>query len=189
MESDQWTFLTLQNEGYGYPNIDIMARGGYVFNTQRAGSIVDPGMHPSVLTVGAVRVDGYLFNDVESFSSTGPGLELDNPSRIQKPEVLAPNGLDTLSYGSKGFFGTSASTPATVGSLALYKQKHPTLSNHKLTQQLVEQAVQVQDFDYTNSVYGKIRLPEPVMETPPSSNPCQFPWIVFDTLPLEIGST
>ena len=72
MESDQWTFLTLQNEGYGYPNIDIMARGGYVFNSERAGSIVDPGMHPSVLTVGAVRVDGYLFNDVESFSSAGP---------------------------------------------------------------------------------------------------------------------
>ena len=92
-----------------------MARGGYVYNTQREGSIVDPGMHPSVLTVGAVRVDDYMFNDVESFSSAGPTVSADSVSRIEKPEVLAPNGLSTLSYGSKGFFGTSASTPATVG--------------------------------------------------------------------------
>ena len=166
IEKDQWTFLTLENEGYGNPHIDIMARGGYVYNTQRAGSIVDPGMHPSVLTVGAVRVDGYLFNDVESFSSAGPTLTLEHPSRIQKPEVLAPNGLDTLSYGSKGFFGTSASTPAVVGSLALYKQKHPALSNHDAAQKLIEQAVQVQEFDYTNSVYGKVRLPSPTINEP-----------------------
>ena len=169
IETDQWTFLTLENEGYGQPAIDIMARGGYIYNSQRSGSIVDPGMHPSVLTVGAVRVNGYLFNDVESFSSAGPVVTLDSMSKVEKPEIVAPNGLDTMSYGSKGFFGTSASTPATVGALALYKTRYRDLSNHDLTQRLIEQSVQIQDFDYTNSVYGKIRLPDPAASTAPAN--------------------
>ena len=161
IETDDWTFLTLENIGYGTPQIDIMARGGYVYNTQRSGSIVDPGMHPSVLTVGAVRVDDYLMNDVESFSSAGPDVNFAEGSLFQKPEVLGPNGIDTLSYGSKGFFGTSASTPSTVGALALYKEAHPELSNYDSMHKLIEQSVEAAEYKHVNSTYGKIRLPDP----------------------------
>jgi len=161
VETDGWTFLTLENIGYGRPKIDIMARGGYVYNTQRAGSIVDPGMHPSVLTVGAVRVDNYLFNDVESFSSAGPNTDVQDGVLVQKPEVLGPNGIDTISYGSKGFFGTSASTPATVGVLALYKEAHPELTNYQTMQKLIEHSIELTEYQSVNSTYGKIRLPNP----------------------------
>lgn len=160
LETDQWTFLTIENLGYGTPEIDVMARSGYVYESHRTDAIVDPGTHPSVLTVGAVRVDNYLQQGLEAFSSIGSTRQA-----IQKPEVVAPNGLDTLSYGSKGFFGTSASTPATVGTLALYKNKHPYLDNFTLTQQLIRQAIPDTPLSYegsdTYSQYGRLRLPHP----------------------------
>ncbi len=158
IEKEQWTFLTVENLGYGQPEIDIMARGGYVYQTHIDNSIVDPGMHPSVLTVGAVRADDYPNQSLESFSSVG---SLNSP--VTKPEVVGPNGVSTLSYGSKNFFGTSASTPAVTGALALYKNAHPTLSNHELTQQLIHQSIPDGDHLETRtfSEYGKVRLPPP----------------------------
>jgi len=166
IDQEQWTFLTIENEGFGTPNIDVMARGNYVYKTHRDASIVDPGMHPSVLTVGAVRVDNYLQQGLESFSSIGT---ID--SLIQKPEVVGPNGVDTISYGSKGFFGTSASTPAVAGALAVYKTAHPNLSNYELTQQLIKQSLpDIEWMESSYSQHGKVRLPTPVqtVNTPAS---------------------
>ncbi len=159
IDTEQWTFLTIENLGYGQPQIDIMARGGYVYQTQIDNSIVDPGMHPSVLTVGAVRADDYTNQSLESFSSVGA---LNTP--IAKPEVVGPNGVSTLSYGSKNFFGTSASTPAVTGALALYKNAHPTLSNYELTQQLIHRSIPDNQLLETStfSEYGKVRLPSPI---------------------------
>ena len=165
IEQEQWTFLTIENEGFGTPNIDVMARGNYVYQTHRDASIVDPGMHPSVLTVGAVRVDDYLQQGLESFSSIGP-----TDSLIHKPEVVGPNGVDTIAYGSKGFFGTSASTPAVVGALAVYKTAHPTLSNYELTQQLITQSLpDVEWMEPSYSQHGKVRLPTPITRTDSTS--------------------
>lgn len=169
IESDDWTFLTVENVGDGIPKFDIMARGGFVYQSHRDGSIVDPGTHPSVLTVGAVRVDDYLFNDVESFSSFGP-----TNNHLSKPEVVGPNGLSTISYGPKGFFGTSASTPAVTAALAVYKSAHPELSNREATDKIIESALSPTHFNqWTQEMgAGKVRLPQ--LESNPADTSCGF---------------
>ncbi len=157
IEEEDWTFLTIENVGETAPAFDVMAKGGYVFQPSKDGSIVDPGTHPSVLTVGAVRVGNYIHNEVESFSSYGP-----TNSRLVKPEVVGPNGLSTNSYGPSNFYGTSASTPAVTGALAVYKSKHITLENSTITDRIIELAIQdtptilVSD----SQGFGKVRLPK-----------------------------
>jgi hypothetical protein len=169
IESDDWTFLTLENVGDGIPAFDIMARGGFVYESHRDGSIVDPGTHPSVLTVGAVRVDDYLLNDVESFSSYGP-----TNNHLSKPEVVGPNGLSSVSYGPKGFFGTSASTPAVTSALAVYKSAHPELSNREVTNHIIDSALSpTHPNQWTPEMgAGKVRLPP--LDVPTSNAQCGF---------------
>ena len=156
IETDDWTFLTIENVGNGIPAFDIMARGGFVYESHRDGSIVDPGTHPSVLTVGAVRVDNYILNEVESFSSYGP-----TNNHLSKPEVVGPNGLSSVSYGPKGFFGTSASTPAVTAALAVYKSANPELSNRDVTNHIIESALSPTHLNQWTAEMGagKVRLP------------------------------
>ena len=59
-----------------------------------AGSIADPGTHPDVLTVAAVRANGYLQNGPESYSSQGP-----THGGVDKPDIAGPDGLTTSAYG------------------------------------------------------------------------------------------
>ena len=157
IDYEDWYFLQIQLEsGESWPNFDIMTKGGLVHQSHRDGSIVDPGTHPSVLTVGAVRVDDYLFSSLEGFSSFGP-----TNNGLTKPDVVGPDGLSTLTYGPKNFFGTSASTPATAATLALYKSAHPELSNYDVAQAMKALAIQDNPNQITTEEmgYGRIKLP------------------------------
>jgi subtilisin family serine protease len=73
-------------------------------------------------TRGAVAVGATFWGDDsgESFSSQGPTLD----GRV-KPDISAPDGVDTASYLAIGqpFFGTSASTPHVAGAIALLKSR------------------------------------------------------------------
>ena len=100
-----------------------MTRKGRVFEPVTEVSVTDPGSHPHVFTVGAVYENGYRLNDVESFSSQGP-----TESGAQKPDIFGPDGLTTSVYGERGFFGTSAATPAVAGAIALIMSKDPQLT-------------------------------------------------------------
>ena len=100
------------------------------------GSIVDPGNHPSVYTVGAVRADRYVFNDPEPFSSQGPTLD-----GLQKPDISGPDGLTTHAFGPIGFYGTSASTPAVTGALALLMSEDLSQSPYDAADRLSESAI------------------------------------------------
>lgn len=123
-DEEGWYYLVVHRAG-GSPNtrFDIMARSGEVWMGRRDRSITDPGNHPSVLTVGAVRVDGYRVNGAESFSSVGPTHD-----DLPKPELAAPNGVTTAAYGARGFFGTSAATPIVAGALAVVMSEDPRRS-------------------------------------------------------------
>ena len=63
MESDQWTFLTLQNEGYGYPNIDIWLAEGTSSTLNGKNSIVDPGcIHLLTVVHGRMAICSTMLN-------------------------------------------------------------------------------------------------------------------------------
>lgn len=133
VEDNQWAWLEVIRE-HGPTaglEVDIMMPGGRVDGYHAEASIVDPGADPHVLTVGAVDVNGYLSNDVEAFSSQGPVA-----SGVVKPEVAGPDGLSVPAYGNRGFYGTSASTPAVVGLLAQVMSEDPTLSPNQAAERL-----------------------------------------------------
>jgi len=121
---DGWHYLLIyKRAGKGNVQYKVMTRKGRVFEPVTEGSVTDPGSHPHVFTVGAVYENGYRLNDVESFSSQGP-----TESGAQKPDISGPDGLTTSVYGERGFFGTSAATPAVAGAIALIMSKDPQLT-------------------------------------------------------------
>lgn len=112
-----WYYVkVVRRAGDPLTRIAVFARDGYAYRTT-PGSIADPGSSASSFTVGAVRAVGYLQNGAEGFSSLGP-----THGGLAKPDIAGPDGLTTAVYGSYGFYGTSASTPAVTAALALVMQ-------------------------------------------------------------------
>ncbi|MFK7928417.1 MAG: S8 family serine peptidase [Myxococcota bacterium] len=111
--------------------LDLMVPGGAVVAAVPESSIVDPGLHPGVLTIGAVDVSNYLRADAQGYSSRGPSL-----AGSVKPDLAGPDGLTTQSYGSRGFFGTSASTPVVAGMLAVVLSEEPGLTGAEAADRL-----------------------------------------------------
>ena len=112
-------------------DVDVLARKGQVYPPQPWGSITEPALHETVMAVGAVRADGYLQNDLEPFSSWGP-----THGGLAKPDIVGPDGLTSSVYGTKGFYGTSASTPVVAGLVALILSEEPTQTPHQAARQL-----------------------------------------------------
>jgi subtilisin family serine protease len=139
---------------------ELYARGGDVVDGLPSFTIVDPAVHPMAFAVGAVRGVGYLDNSVESYSSQGP-----TRGGVPKPEIVGPDGLTTGVYGPTGFYGTSASTPAVVGALALIASRSPELTPREVAARAQAWAVGVQDpsWEAPDPVFGagKLRLPDP----------------------------
>lgn len=79
------------------------------------GSISVPADSPNAIAVGAVDWRNDIYH---SYSSLGPTSDF----RI-KPDICAPSGVSTVTYGENGFYGTSASTPHVAGAFALLKAK------------------------------------------------------------------
>jgi hypothetical protein len=82
-----------------------------------AGSLTIPADTDDAIAVGAT----YWGSDVaEPFSSRGPTTD----GRV-KPDLTAPDGVDTASYLAQGrsFYGTSASTPHVAGAIAALKSR------------------------------------------------------------------
>ena len=146
----------------GDPDVrfDLYARGGDVVDGVPSVTIVDPGVHPLALAVGAVRAVDYLDNPIEFFSSQGP-----THSGLTKPDISGPDGLTTAVYGPTGFYGTSASTPAVVGALALIASQSPELSPPEVARRAQAWSVGVEraTWEAPDNVFGagKLRLPDP----------------------------
>ncbi|HCH65804.1 MAG TPA: hypothetical protein DFR83_23585, partial [Deltaproteobacteria bacterium] len=118
---DGWYRLMLRRtRGDDDATVHVFARGGELYTPVFEGSITDPGTHPSVLTVGAVRERNYLFNSAQAYSSLGPTL-----AGVPKPDIAGPDGLSTSSFGPSGFFGTSAATPAVAAAIAVLMSEVP----------------------------------------------------------------
>lgn len=115
-----WYYLkVLRKSGDPHLRFSVFAREGAVWKPT-SGSVADPASSVSAWTVGAVRADGYLDNAAESFSSHGP-----THGGVNKPNISGPDGLSSFTYGTVGFYGTSASTPAVAATVALVMEANP----------------------------------------------------------------
>ena len=168
-----WHYLVVERvAGTDTPQLDLMARDQDVWRYHAGGSVTDPGTHPAVLTVGAVRADGYATNGAESFSSQGP-----TSSGLRKPDIAGPDGLSTTVYGQSGFYGTSASTPAVVAALAVLMSSEPGMSSAEAAMRLQQGALA--DVDTVGAGgesdmalgAGRARLPSPGPTEPPGCGP------------------
>ena len=149
--------LQVRNDGgvQSDVTVDVITRDGTVVDAMPGGSLADPAAHPLAFAVGAVRVGNYLDNGPESFSSWGP-----NNAGHPKPEIAGPNGLTVDAYGTRGFFGTSASTPAVAGMIALVMEDDPSLTPRQAARKLQGWAWG-DDASWTDPRWGagKARLP------------------------------
>jgi len=157
-----WHRLVVHRHRGGTPGrIDLFARGGDLDEPVVAGSIVDPGTHPGVLTVGAVRAKDYLRQGPESFSSQGP-----TAGGIHKPDIAGPDGLTTDAYGPSSFFGTSAATPAVTGALAVLLGSDPDLTPKQAAQELMATAdIHAATWDQVDPGFGAGRARLPPLHT------------------------
>ncbi len=111
------------------------------------------------MSVGAVHFNFYDLGIVADYSSRGPTTD----GRF-KPELVAPSGVSTVSYGESedfyGYSGTSAAAPHVTGAAALIKSANPSFSRDDLWDALIAATVDIDAIGRdNNSGYGKLVLP------------------------------
>ena len=74
-----------------------------------------------------------------------------------KPDIVAPDGVDTVSYGAQPFYGTSAAAPCAAGAAALVKDAYPSYSRTQIKSYLENPAVGLGAAGKDN-IYGSGRL-------------------------------
>jgi hypothetical protein len=107
-------------------------------HTTTATSLTPPADSPYAFTVGAVN---WATNALEGFSSRGPTED----GRL-KPDISAPDGVCTTTYGKcggDGFLGTSAASPHVAGAVVLVRQVYPLRSATEIRSFLTSRAVDV----------------------------------------------
>jgi len=114
------------------------------------GSYAVPADSSNAISVGAVY---YGTPDVlEDFSAQGPTED----GRV-KPDLVAPDGVSTSTYGTGDFYGTSASAPHAAGAAALVKELHPSYTPAEIQAFLEGSAVDLGATGKDN-LYGSGRL-------------------------------
>jgi len=96
------------------------ASGDLEYN-EKYGSLLIPADSANSITVGATDLSD---DSLHWYSSRGPTSD----GRI-KPDMCAPAGVSSFTYGNLAFYGTSASTPHVAGAFALLKEKFPYTLN------------------------------------------------------------
>ncbi len=118
-----------------------------------SGTVSTPGDARGALTVGALSHLNWTTGPIESYSSQGPTYD----GRF-KPDLVAPAGVSTISYGPSGYYGTSAATPHVAAAAALLKSANPVDYNAQKLKDVLTQAVVDMGDPGRDNVYGYGRL-------------------------------
>jgi subtilisin family serine protease len=113
------------------------------------GSITIPADSRSAVAVGATH---WSDDSLEPFSSRGPTAD-----GRRKPDIVAPDGVITVTYGPLSFDGTSAATPHVAGAIALLKSRAGLYSYDQLVRILYGRALDLGPSGGDNR-YGAGRL-------------------------------
>jgi hypothetical protein len=93
--------------------------GAVLYNVPE-GSLAIPADSPDAMAVGATDA---ITDAYHTYSSRGPTHD-----GRTKPDIAAPSGVSTSTYGLANFYGTSASTPHLAGAFALFLDKTAYIS-------------------------------------------------------------
>jgi len=127
-------------------NIFVLGSSTPIDHNVPAGSVVAPADARGVITIGAVNAT--TPSTIESFSSRGPTLD-----GRTKPELVAPDGVSTTVFGTRGFRGTSAAVPHAAAVGALLLSLNPRLTPDQLQRSLEITATDLGDLGADN-VFG-----------------------------------
>lgn len=159
--------------------VDVLVRSGDLLAPDPTRSLTDPAAHPLAAAIGAVRVSEYSNGEPEGFSSWGP-----NHGGDPGIDLAGPDGLSTVSYGATGFFGTSASTPAVAGLVAVVMSSEEAASSREALDELKGWALKDDVHGSFDPRWGAGKARLPVLER--SLAPCGqrplllaflFPWL------------
>ena len=135
-------------------DIFALGPGAEIVGAVPAYSVNSPGDAITALTVGAVDWDTDTLAYYSSQGPTGDG-------RL-KPEISAPTGVTGVTYGRRGFDGTSASAPHVAGVAALIWSAYPDLTHEGLVDVLLANAHDLgAPGPDTGYGYGRLALPGP----------------------------
>lgn len=133
-------------------------------------SVASPAEAPFVVSVGAIPWRRWPAGPQAAYSSQGPtNASRLNPVAHTKPDLMGPDGVDTLAYGPEGFAGTSAAAPHVAGAAALVWSAHPTWTAEQVRFWLEFTAADL-GLPGKDNVYGagRLRLPPPAVPSPPA---------------------
>lgn len=114
--------------------LDIAVTIDYNLEHQVPGeSIVPPGDSRHAITVGAVEPNTL---NLRAYSSQGPTKD-----GRTKPDLVAPDAVSTLTYGPRGFTGTSAAVPYVAAAAALIRGARSGITPAAVRSMLMQRAV------------------------------------------------
>jgi len=124
-----------------------------------SSSLMDPASAHGAFTVGAVNQSVWQnpAPAIRGYSSQGPSTD-----GRQKPDLVAPDGTASLTYGVSS--GTSFSAPTTAAAAALLMQQIPTLNAIALGVTLEDGAIDVGN-PGPDPVYGAGKLQLPLIDS------------------------
>jgi len=123
-------------------------------------SLSAPGDARSALTVGAMNVAKWNTGPIDYYSSRGPtraSYDLSLSSAV-KPDIVGPSYVTTVSYGTRGFNGTSSATPHIAAAAALLLSLNSSLSVAQLKAKVLSYAQHILTSPDNTYGYGKLVL-------------------------------